>query len=491
MDQLTALKKDVMARLTDYSTLTPRRLTMRSLVGISAFMVILIILLFPFLRLYKTNRAHWSSGATAASDRIAYDTLDYLTNFPLEPTEFGQMGQRVQLVAHRQDLLKKKGTAMTAQQSQALNKRLEAAIVASFPFLRNPSSSNPDMPFQALRDTYKKGSKGIVISLGKKDFRYACHLIMGIRHVLSSTLPIQIAYAGDEDLPKVYREKLVSLGKDIETLNLLPLIDDTTLDLAHGTFGTKPVAMLVSKFEQVILVDADSVFLQPPEALFESKGYKETGTYLFHDRLLNKGVFQERHEWWESHLKYNPPSATLLQSASYSQNYSAEQDSGVVVFDKSRTPVLLALLHICWQNSAAGRKYMIGKVFGDKETYWFGLELCRVPYYFEKHYGNGLGPISDGDVICGNAIAHTDEEDRLFWFNGALLENKYQDKKTFGDFTHYMLDGHWKPQTGGDGVSCEHQGAILTVNEKEKLVLTESIKQAKLVDERFKELIFS
>lgn len=91
----------------------------------------------------------------------------------------------------------------------------------------------------------------MVISFGKRDFQYACHLIRGIRNGLGSTLPIPIAYAGDGDLPLEYREGLMSLGTDIKTLDVLPLIDDTTMDLAHGRFAIKPVAMLLSSFEQV------------------------------------------------------------------------------------------------------------------------------------------------------------------------------------------------------------------------------------------------
>ncbi|KAG6989916.1 hypothetical protein G7Y79_00061g093030 [Physcia stellaris] len=489
MDQLLRLKDDITARFNGYHPLSPRRPISRSLVWRLALTVIFVFLLSTVFSIHTTYLGRSSSGAVTSSDLIAHDTLDYLINFPMTGTEFGQMGQRVQLINHRLGYLESESKGMTAKQSQALAERLDDAVIASFPFLRNPTEPNQNMRFQALRDSFIKGSRGIVMSLNKKDFRYACHLISGVRTVLHSTLPIQIAYAGDEDLPVQYREKLISLGKDIETVDLLTMVDDKTLDLAHGTFGTKPLAMLLSRFEQVILVDADAVFLQPPEALFDSDGYKKSGTYLFHDRRLNKGGFKERHDWWQSHLKYNPPSATLLGLASYSQGYSAEQDSGVVVFDKSRTPVLLGLLHICWQNAAAGREYMNGKVFGDKESYWFGLELCQVPFYFEKHYGNGLGPRDDEGKICGNAIAHADEKDRLLWFNGALLKNKYQDNKEYGNFTHYMLDGHWLPQNGGNGISCQDQGEIFMVNQREKDVLSGSIQEAKLVDEKFKDLI--
>jgi len=489
MNEQASLKQKASARLTGYYALIPRRRTLRLSVRSSAFLAILIILFLPLCALRETYQAHLGSAAAVASELVAHDTLEYLIKFPLAPTEFGQMGQRVQLIAHRQDLLEKNKRRMTAQQSQTLAERLDQAIVASFPFIKSPLS-HAKMPFRALRNRYKKGSKGIVISLGKRDFQYACHLIRGIRNGLGSTLPIQIAYAGDGDLPMEYREKLMSLGDDIETLDLLPLIDDTTMDLGHGRFAIKPVAMLFSSFEQVMIVDADAVFLQPPEVLFENKGYQETGTYFFHDRLMYQNAFPERHEQWNSHLKYNPPSATFSNFISYRGNYSEEQESGVVLLDKGRMPILLGLLHICWQNSAAGREYMVW-IEGDKETFWFGLELCQVPYYFAKHYGIGLGPLSDGNMICGNALAHMDAADRLLWFNGGLLKNKHHDKETFGTFSHYILDGHWLPQDGPLGVSCEDQGEVRTVSKQEEKVLGKLFQEARLVDEQFQDLLFS
>lgn len=489
MNGQPSTKAEDSAPLTGYHALIPRRRTIRLSFRNSVFIAIFVILFIPLCAIRENYQAHWGSAAALASELVALDTLEYLLKFPLAPTEFGHMGQRVQLIAHRLVLLEENKMCMTAQQLQTLAERLDEAIVASFPFIRNPLS-HPEMPFQALRNRYKKGSKGIVISLGKRDFQYACHLIRGIRRGLGSTLPIQIAYAGDGDLPLEYRENIMSLGNDIETLDLLSLIDDTTMDLAHGRFAIKPVAMLLSSFEQVMVIDADAVFLQPPEVLFENKGYQETGTYFFHDRLMYQHAFPERRERWNSHLRYNPPSAILSNLTSYREGYSEEQESGVVLLDKGRTPVLLGLLHTCWQNSAAGREYMEW-IEGDKETFWFGLELCQVPYYFAKHYGIGLGPLSEGNTICGNALAHLDAADRLLWFNGGLLENKHHDKESFGKFSHYILGGHWLPQDGPLGVSCEDQGEVLTVSKQEKKVLSKLFREARLVDEQFQSLIHS
>lgn len=74
--------------------------------------------------------------------------------------------------------------------------------------------------------------------------------------------------------------------------------------------------------------------------------------------------------------------------------------------------------------------------------FWFGLELCQVSYYFAKHYGIGLGPLGEGNTICGNALAHLNVANRLLWFNDELLENKHHDKETFGKLSHYILGRH-------------------------------------------------
>jgi len=102
-------------------------------------LAILIILLLPLCATRETYQAHSGSAAAVASELVAYDTLGYLFKFPLAPTECGLMGQRVQLIAHRQDLLEKNKRGMTAQQSQALTKRLDAAIVASFTARSGPN----------------------------------------------------------------------------------------------------------------------------------------------------------------------------------------------------------------------------------------------------------------------------------------------------------------------------------------------------------------
>ena len=59
------------------------------------------------------------------------------------------------------------------------------------------------------------------------------------------------------------------IGPDIETVDILTVFDDAGLDLQHGGWAIKCFAALGSPFEQVMVLDADAIFLQAPEAILE------------------------------------------------------------------------------------------------------------------------------------------------------------------------------------------------------------------------------
>ena len=57
--------------------------------------------------------------------------------------------------------------------------------------------------------------QGIVIPVGKEQFQYAVHLIATLKHVHNTSLPIQVAYAGNDDLPPERRAALRSISPDV------------------------------------------------------------------------------------------------------------------------------------------------------------------------------------------------------------------------------------------------------------------------------------
>ena len=191
---------------------------------------------------------------------------------------------------------------------------------------------------------------------GSKNFLFAVHHIQTLRNVLHSTLPIQVAYAGDDDLHYSDRVLLTNLGPNIETLNLLDHFDESVTGLRTGTWAQKPFAMLASRFQKVIIVDADTIFMQKPDSVFmEEPGLVETGTMFYHDMTWR--VYQdERQGWFHRLMEGREPSKMLNQSAFWSEGVFVEMESGVVCMDKGRPSVFMSLVFSSWMETEDVRK---------------------------------------------------------------------------------------------------------------------------------------
>ncbi|KAL8779714.1 MAG: hypothetical protein Q9213_006803 [Squamulea squamosa] len=430
-----------------------------------------------------------SNGALTYLLQTLSTTSTYFIDYPLPASDFGKMGKRLQVLRDWIEASQGLTHQMTPEQATTLHNQIDGTALALFPFLHNPTKSSASS-LSHIRKSFKPGSKGIVIPTGQNTFRYACHLISNLRDVLGSKLPIEIVYAGNSDLPSSHRDFISGLGSDIATVDVLQVFNNTPLDLQHGGWAIKTFAALGSQYEQVLVLDADAILLQTPETILDRhKGYRSTGALLFHDRLLWQGAFKERHKWWEEQLEHHTPSKALVKSRVYNEGYAEECDSGLVVLDKSRLPVLLGLLHACWQNTKEVRDawtYVMG--YGDKESWWFGLELSGAQYTFEDHYGGMLGSMNaDNNKVCSFTIAHFDEQDKLLWYNGSLLKNKLTNATEFDVPTHYMLEGVWEKGATKQDMSCMKEGKLKETSEEEREIVRKSIEKAKDSDVRIEQ----
>ncbi|EXJ84088.1 hypothetical protein A1O3_04755 [Capronia epimyces CBS 606.96] len=422
----------------------------------------------------------------------AREDAESIWNNPLNISEFGGMGKRLRTL--KEWMLHTDNTKMTPQEEEDWSSVIEGVASALVPFIRSPQSDGT-RDLKTLRDSFVPGSKGLVITTGKKRFRYACHLVTNVRHVLRSQLPIQIAYSGEEDLPEEYRDLITSLAPDVSTFDVTAVFDDQSLDLPHGGWAVKAFAILGSTFEQVMLLDADDVFFQPPDVIFdEHPQYKETGTLLFHDRLLWQGAFPERHAWWEKELADVELSDTIKQSKVYMEGYAEEGDSGVVAADKSRLDVFIGLLHIAWQNTKEVREaYTYRQGHGDKESWWFGFELTGTPYSMEQHYASITGHIKIGesgnpeDRVCSFTIAHVDHKTKLLWYNGSLLKNKEIDSVDFDVPREWMIDGNWEKGATKQDMSCMSGAPVQPIDHDLVKLLEDTVDLAKKIDDNMRQ----
>ncbi|KAM0350403.1 hypothetical protein ACHAP4_009970 [Fusarium culmorum] len=424
----------------------------------------------------------------------------YFVDYPLNDTPkeiFGELGQRTQLLRTWIDELESHDGNETREIAELVGKQIEHL----FPWLISKNGVSPPLAniYDRLGISYKttsipKGNKvpaGIVIPTGEKTLRFACHLIASLTQVHNTSLPIQVVYAGDNDLSAQGRKKIqqAANGVNIEMLDVLTVFDDSTLKLANGGWAIKPFAALASHYEKVILLDADAVFFQDPQQLLKQYRFKETGALLFHDRLLWKNGFPDRQDWWHDQIKH--PSPETEKSLVWTERYSEEGDSGIVVVDKSRLDVLLGLIHIGWQNSDRVRNEVTYKItYGDKESWWIGFEATGSKYSFSPHYGGIVGWLKDEDKkkeevsVCSFVIAHVDQDERLMWYNGGLLKNKAVNQTEFEVATHWMIDQTWHKGGSKKDMSCMTGKIVSELTYGEKDVLRRAIDVAKDVDER-------
>lgn len=417
------------------------------------------------------------------------EELESIKSDPIEPpykSKFHVQGERVRRF---QDWVKFLDQASDSDDKQLLLETLESTMRSSFSFFR-PKLPDGKTPFTDLRSSFVPGSRGIVIPTGKGTLRYAVHLIGSLNEVLHNELTIQVVYAGDEDLPPNDRQGLQLRFPEIQFLDILTVVNDTNLQLAKGGWAIKAFAALYAPFEEILLMDADCVFVQAPEKLFLDPSYVSSGALLFHDRLLWQHAFRERHDWWRSQIQ--EPSATLNKSLVWTEDYAEEEDSGVVVINKSRLDILMGLLHIAWQNMYDVREEVTYKItYGDKESWWLGFELSGSSYAFEKHYGTMVGWFKERvdefnfDRICSFVIGHVDIEDELIWYNGGLLKNKKVDPHELGLPTHIMVDGTWEKGATKEDMSCMIGSTSKPLTQGVSRTLNVSIVLAQKLDDEF------
>lgn len=283
--------------------------------------------------------------------------------------------------------------------------------------------------------------RGIVIPTGSHHLRFAIHLVRHIRY-LNCHLPISVAYAGEKDLKPEELDFLRRMNVDL--LDVAQIFDVAMLSL--GGWEIKPFALLAAPYEEVILADADVVFLQNPTILLEDPGYQQHGAIIFHDRTLFAGD-TDKTRWLVSNLP-QPLSKRIRQSRMYQRKSAHEQESGVVVWNKNER--FLGLLAACKMNAKTERELVTYKTFyGDKESFWIGLEMAQQSWSELQPVPGVIGDSrfdekKDQLVACGR-ILQFDREGWPLWFNGAIVEDKRSETKSsvVMNFTHFAREGIW------------------------------------------------
>ena len=221
-----------------------------------------------------------------------------------------------------------------------------------------PSAKTTYLPWESQNNP----QTGIVMTVGKGNYVLASHCIQTLRKVVNSTLPIQVFYAGDDDLPELYRQEIKALHPSIETTDILDHYNETTVVIHGSGYAMKPFAALASRFERVILVDADTIFLRRPDLDFEeNSALNMTGLYYFHDRAYSGA---KTTDWIKELLRGTQPSKTLNGSLFWQKELEHQQESGVVFINKAVPAAFMSILFSTYMNTQKVRDFVGGHVSG-------------------------------------------------------------------------------------------------------------------------------
>ncbi|CAF1664445.1 unnamed protein product, partial [Adineta ricciae] len=254
-----------------------------------------------------------------------------------------------------------------------------------------------------------KQSKGIVICSGNRHVRWTI-VALKCLEMIGNDLPIEVMYFTSKDLSVDNQELMRKAFPNVYFTDLsLSYTNHSHLDL-HGR-QIQPFAVLACRFEQVVLMDSDVLFVEKPSILFGNVNFVRNGCLFFYDRYE---VSNETKRWIES----------LSTKQSQSVIPERRQGSGVVVIDKYR--VLKGILSTCKLNDHQGQeqrdayKYL----YDDRDTWWLGFSIVEISPRFMSSLTGVIGKIDDGNKerVFGNVL-HFDEYYEPIWWNGGMFRN--------------------------------------------------------------------
>ncbi|ORX50706.1 hypothetical protein BCR36DRAFT_583292 [Piromyces finnis] len=283
--------------------------------------------------------------------------------------------------------------------------------------------------FKSLGDLLSSYSgRGIVMCVGNHHFNFARSIIDTLRYVIKTELPIEIFYNGDNDLPK-HKQETLSKFDNVYLTDISEFFDNNIINL--GGWAIKPFSVLASRFEEIILMDADAMYIRDPAILFEDEGYLEKGTIFFRDRTLFPGSHNGS-RWLKSWMFDPLPDTKELRY--WKEETSHEMESSTVVMNKTKN--ILGLLSVCKLNEQRIRDDVVYKyVQGDKETFWIGFDMARQPYNMLPVPSVLVGELNVGEAgddpderqICGH-VGHTTRDGKILFWNDSIVKDKNNEK---------------------------------------------------------------
>lgn len=270
-------------------------------------------------------------------------------------------------------------------------------------------------------------ARGIVLCAGGRGLlSQAYSNLDAIRRLHGCQLPVELFYSGSAEISESSRSLFESEFAPLRCIDAraLPAPAGHTHSPAPAGFPLKAFALLASEFDEVLMLDADSVPVQPPEPLFDSPEYRQTGNLFWPDSALLSVLVHHPRRFGDLSLRdfgtasavqtVNPriydyvdlPRPATLDRIDY------ETEAGQILIDRHR---VRNALDMAWAVNARA-SFFDRYLYGDKDTYRIAFGLSNLPFNQLRRVPDHLGEISDG-IFRGRAFLQYGPDGQPFFLH--------------------------------------------------------------------------
>jgi hypothetical protein len=266
-------------------------------------------------------------------------------------------------------------------------------------------------------DPSKFSGKGLVLAGNGNKYRYITGIYMNIyviRKFHNCNIPIEIFYVGNSEKfsEPVYNE-FMKLG-NVKIIDLLDCLDTNCNVSELKGYQTKPLAVLCSSFEEVILMDADALTFVNPYKYFDIPGYNEQNIVLFKDYVdclyfINAKFLEQ---------------IGINKNAYCNMTHNYEIDSSCVIINKKYMWDSLNI--ICLINVKSDQYYKYkSNVLGDKDTWLIGVLFADKnanPYIMDNDPGMLVSTDTDKRILGHLQFMYMYNVETPLYYNNQMID---------------------------------------------------------------------
>ncbi|KAL8408344.1 hypothetical protein RB594_006953 [Gaeumannomyces avenae] len=259
------------------------------------------------------------------------------------------------------------------------------------------------IPYGAVQHRFTT-QRGLVVLAGNQDTFKRVGLLLRALQRVRSRVAIEVHYYGEAEMTEQHRQSLSTVWPRIFFNDLSS--DDNILrvqkDRPFINYQLKTAALVNSRFQEPLLVDADNIPVLDPDELWESAAYQSHGTVFWPD--IARTYPQD-------------PAWAITNTQCRMDEY--ELESGQLLVDKRRYWYHLQLA--AWWATEQGA-YWDRILLGDKDLFRFAWHALRTDYGRPRRWLASVGTLNKG-FYCGHSFAqHHPDDARVAFLHGGLVK---------------------------------------------------------------------